>query len=390
MVAAILWLVTLPVVFLFSIFLIEILFGLIPRRLHDFPQGNAATVIIVPAHNEADGIARTLGALIAELPSGARILVVADNCDDETASIARMAGVDVIEREDSARRGKGFALSFARDHLLAAPPACVVVIDADCLPSPGSIGKLRDAVAAWNAPVQARSVLEAGERPVPMVQISNFAYLIKTYVRQRGAALIGGPALLGGTGMALPWSIFAAAPLASGDLVEDLSLGVFAVRSGHAPRFVESARVTSHAAAQSSTFTQRTRWEHGFIASMRRYALPLILSGLRRLRWPEIWLGLHLCVPPLALLAAIGAVVLAVAAIGGWLAGVLAPAIVLAAVMSASAVGILIAWAAYGRGVLAAGALVRLPFYVLWKLPIYFKLIRKPETSWIRTSRRHD
>src|SRR3546814_2979484 len=53
--------------------------------------------ILVPAHDEADSIAPTVAALAAAAP-GARILVVADNCGDATAALAREAGADVIER----------------------------------------------------------------------------------------------------------------------------------------------------------------------------------------------------------------------------------------------------------------------------------------------------
>src|SRR3546814_20308483 len=77
--------------------------------------------ILVPAHDEADSIAPTVAALAAAAP-GARILVVADNCGDATAALAREAGADVIERRDLSKRGKGFALAFGRDYLAAGPP----------------------------------------------------------------------------------------------------------------------------------------------------------------------------------------------------------------------------------------------------------------------------
>lgn len=390
MLAAGLWAITLPVIFVFAIFLIEVIAGLLSRPVAKNPSSGVKTVVVVPAHNEAEGIAASLASIAADLPENAHILVVADNCTDGTADVARNAGAEVIERHDGERRGKGYALSFARDHLAAAPPGVVAIIDADCRPAPGSIAALRDAVAAWQVPVQGRSVVEADGAPSPMVQISNFAYLIKTYVRQRGAGAVGRVALLGGTGMALPWMIFEAAPLASGDLVEDLSLGVFAVKRGQPPRFLETARVTSHAAAQSNTLTQRTRWEHGFIASMGKYALPLLGDGLRGARWSQIWLGLHLLVPPLALLAVIGTVILVAVGALGWFAGVMAPALTLLATMAVAAVAILIAWALHGRAVLSSGALLRLPLYVLWKLPIYLRLVRKPEAAWVRTDRGQD
>ena len=67
---------------------------------------------------------------------------MADNCTDATADIARSVGVEVIERIEPDRRGKGFALDFAREHLERAPPQVVIVIDADCATDSESLARL--------------------------------------------------------------------------------------------------------------------------------------------------------------------------------------------------------------------------------------------------------
>src|SRR6185369_9762676 len=67
--------------------------------------------VLMPAHDEELGIAGTVRALSAELAPGDRLLVVADNCSDRTAELARAAGAEVVERRDAERRGKGHALS---------------------------------------------------------------------------------------------------------------------------------------------------------------------------------------------------------------------------------------------------------------------------------------
>ncbi|MFM9978672.1 MAG: glycosyltransferase family 2 protein [Sphingomonadaceae bacterium] len=380
----------LPVIAMFAVFLTELVAGVVPARRRPVPRSEARAAVIVPAHNEAASIASTVRALAADLPTNTRLLVIADNCSDATAALARAAGAEVAERHDTANRGKGFALAHARAVLADDPPHAVIVMDADCSPHPGSLCALRDAVAHWGVPVQAINLLRPDRAAPPMVQISNFAFTVKNLVRQRGAARLGGAAFLGGTGMALPWSVFATAPLASNDLVEDLSLGLFAVRSGHSPRFLEAAHVVSDAASEASTLVQRTRWEHGFLATARQRALPMLGEGLARGRWSQIWLALHLCVPPLALLAIVGAVMLALLVVIRLLTGGGGADVVLGALMAASGVAVLVAWALHGRAALSAGALVRLPLYVLWKIPIYLKLFRKPETEWVRTRRADD
>src|SRR4029077_15010006 len=61
-----------------------------------------------------------------------RVLVVADNCSDATAALARAAGAQVLERNDPEHRGKGYALAYAFAASRAHGRAdAVVVVDAD-------------------------------------------------------------------------------------------------------------------------------------------------------------------------------------------------------------------------------------------------------------------
>lgn len=59
------------------------------------PQTRRMTVL-VPAHNEAVTIGDTIASLHAQTRAPERILVIADNCTDATADIARSAGVEVL------------------------------------------------------------------------------------------------------------------------------------------------------------------------------------------------------------------------------------------------------------------------------------------------------
>src|SRR3977135_4108961 len=54
------------------------------------------TTVLIPAHNEGAGILRTIRDAQAQLGPHDRILVVADNCTDDTAAIVEAAGAEVI------------------------------------------------------------------------------------------------------------------------------------------------------------------------------------------------------------------------------------------------------------------------------------------------------
>ena len=95
-----------PLIILTLCFATEIFVGVFPG-----PKGSLAlddpirAVIIVPAHNEEAILEGKLVALKTAAAGCAEILLVADNCDDATAQIARRVDVPVIERADPQRRG---------------------------------------------------------------------------------------------------------------------------------------------------------------------------------------------------------------------------------------------------------------------------------------------
>lgn len=356
----------------------------------DRPAPQAASLaVIIPAHDEAAVIEPTLQSLGAVAPAGTRIVVIADNCSDGTADLARRCGAEVIERHHAVNRGKGYALAFARDHLASgdAPPDVVVVLDADCRLAPGSLERLASACLSGGRPAQARNLLAAAPQASPLVQISSFAFMLKNLVRARGLFRLSGAITLMGTGMAFPWALFATLPLASGHLAEDMELGVDLIRRGQGALLVTAAEVTSPPAAEGDTLEQRKRWEHGFLSVALRQALPLLGEGIGKLRPALIALGMDLLVPPLALMAAMilgTALVLALAMLAGASA---LPVRYFAGVAALSGVMVLVAWLAYGRRLLSPAALLRVPLYIMWKLPLYLRFLKGRETRWVRTRR---
>lgn len=384
------WCVALPPAFLLVVLLAELLAGTFASRRNAAAAAPALLpkiAILMPAHNEAASIARFIVPLVSQLGERVRLVVIADNCTDDTASVARAAGATVIERHDTTLRGKGHALAFGRDWLTQDPPDVVVVLDADCELEAGSLGTLAEKSVSTGRPVQSCYLMRSRPSDAAMVQISNFAFLIKNLVRQRGAARIGAPAILGGTGMAFPWALFRDAPLATSHLVEDLVLGIDFARAGHGPLYIEAARTWSSPAAKDATRTQRTRWEHGYVQTAAKVALPLVGEGLMRRRWGLIWQGLSLAVPPLALLISLGIVLLGATALLALLGASWLPAAVLFSAMALAMIALGIAWAREGRIAISGATLLRIPLYLLWKLPVYLKLVRGTQSEWVRTER---
>jgi cellulose synthase/poly-beta-1,6-N-acetylglucosamine synthase-like glycosyltransferase len=368
-------------------FAVEVLAGLRSRAAAAVKQDIAGSaVVVIPAHDEEAVIGATVREALAARQVA--ILVVADNCTDWTAEKARAAGAAVVVRDEPDRRGKGYALAAARDTLRNSPPDVVVVLDADCCIDPDSLEALVGAANESGRPCQAVNLLAPDLSASPLVQLSSFAFMIKNLVRQRGLQRLAGRAHLTGTGMAFPWASFADANLGGPNIVEDLALGLELAERAQPPMLVPGATVWSPAAPAPGTLIQRRRWEGGYLATALRDAPPALLRSLRRGDWPGALAALNLCVPPLALLVLINAAVLVIALLGVMAGSAVWPVIVQVAVGILAAIAILFAWIREGRRFASGATLLRLPFYVLWKLPMYLGLARRgAPKEWLRTGR---
>jgi cellulose synthase/poly-beta-1,6-N-acetylglucosamine synthase-like glycosyltransferase len=381
-------LLLLPCVVLFT----EVLMALRSRSEEDRADGEHPSVaIIVPAHNEAPIVAQTLRSIAPQLDAHDRVIVIADNCSDTTAAVARAEGAEALERVDAARRGKGYALDFAVRHLEHHPPNVVIVVDADCQVGPGSIDRLARRCAASARPVQARYRLRAPDDAGIGTRMKEFACALKNETRPLGLHNLGLPCQLMGSGMAFPWSVIRTARLASAEIVEDLQLGIELARARKAPLFCPAAEVTSELPASSEGLqSQRARWEHGHLATIVREGPRLLLGSLVRANWGGAALAVDLMVPPLALLLLlIGAhwlISLLLFAASKTLLPLLGSSLA-AALLTGS---VLLAWLRDGRELLPFGALAFAPIYALGKTQLYARFLRGRQQGWVRSRRNHE
>lgn len=182
--------------------------------------------VLMPAHNEAEVIERTLASLMPRLQPGDRVLVVADNCSDHTADLARAAGAEVVERQHATLKGKGYALDHGVQHLRQAPPDVMVIVDADCLVVDDAIAQVASLAHRSGRPVQALYLMLPPADSSVKQRIAAWAWRLKNWARPRAWHRLGLPCQLMGTGMAFPWPMAVRMDLANGHLVEDMKLGV--------------------------------------------------------------------------------------------------------------------------------------------------------------------
>lgn len=346
--------------------------------------------VLVPAHDEAAGIAAALRSMLSQLEPGDRLVVVADNCSDDTARIARAAGAEVVERRNPTQRGKGYALDHGIRFLEAAPPAVVVIVDADCELHPGSLDWLVRSAARTNRPVQALDLMHAPPGAGLTTRIAAFAWAVKNHARPLGNHRLGLPCPLMGTGMAFPWALIQAAPLASGHIVEDMRLGLDLAAIGAAPLFCPQALVTSTFPIHAQGIAeQRARWEQGHVGMILGEAPRALWRAITRRRPALAAMVLDLSVPPLTMLVLGLVLQAAVDAVFAALGGARAPLALAGAALAMLALAVVIAWWRFGREIVSLGELLRAPVYVLEKLPLYLRIVveRGGKRGWVRARR---
>jgi cellulose synthase/poly-beta-1,6-N-acetylglucosamine synthase-like glycosyltransferase len=354
------------------------------------PGQDPAVAVLIPAHNESAHIARTIESVIAQLGPESSVLVVADNCSDNTAELARRAGAQVTERFHDTHRGKGYALDHGVQHLKRSRPHDVVVmIDADCTLGPGALAALARDCRRTGRPVQGRYLMHASESSSIKLKLAEFAWLVKNQTRPCGMHAMGLPCHLTGAGMAFPSHALERVPLASGNLVEDMQLGLDLAKQGHLVTYCHDAVIHSEfPTSEHGQATQRQRWEHGHLQTILTQTPGLIGLALRRRDAGLLALALDLAIPPLTSLVIACSLMSAVGL--GWALGTGSLPTLLWSLwgLLAVGVGVGLAWHRQGRHVLTARELASIGSYMAAKLPIYFGFMTRRQVSWVRTERK--
>jgi 1,2-diacylglycerol 3-beta-glucosyltransferase len=345
--------------------------------------------IIVPAHDEQSLIARVVGNLLQQdwPRANFRVLVVADNCTDATAELARAAGAEVLERSHQQLRGKGYALEFAFEKSRADGWAdAVVVIDADSEASPNLLTACAERLDAGAHAVQVYyGVLDphsSWRTRLMCIALSAFHKL-----RSRARERLGLSCGLRGNGWCVTHAILQRVPYGAFSLAEDIEYGIELGLAGERVYYADEAEVAGEMVSDArSAGTQRQRWEHGRFELIRARTGSLLRAAARQRSLPCFDLALDLLILPLAYVALnVGLLLL-----GGALLLLWNPAAThwlwLGCACAASvALYVLRGWQLSGMGAAGLLDLARAPFYVAWKVLL---MLQPRESAWVRTRRK--
>lgn len=343
--------------------------------------------VVIPAHNEAFGIAETVRSVLAlDYPETLRkVIVIADNCTDNTAQVAKDAGAEVIERFDAKRKSKGFALSDGFPDVLADRWVdAIVVVDADTVVQENLLSCFAAHFAAGAKVVQADYAVanpDHGWR----TELLDVAFTCFHEVRSLGRETLGVSSGLRGNGMGFTRFALERVPHDAASLVEDLEYGIALANAGIRVVYAHDTKVwaempNNDAAAES----QRRRWEEGRTLIRRQHGRALARSAIRHRDRVRADLAADVLLPPLTTVLKRSVVV--------WLAAstlaVVRKRLVWAMIpagMSLAGIGfhVLTGWKRSSAG----GRVIKgVPGYLRWKAGLTSRPVTA-DNAWVRTKR---
>lgn len=345
--------------------------------------------VIVPAHNESLVIQRTVTNLRQlDWPTERfRVIVVADNCTDDTADIARSAGAYVLERSDTAKRGKGYALAYAFEtSRLESKADAVVVIDADAEASPNLLeafaARIEQGADAVQAHYGVRNPWVSWRTRLITIAKASF-HIVRSRARERWKVSCG----IRGNGWCVTHRVLAAVPYAAFSLTEDLEYGVDLGLAGYRVHYADEAHSDADmVAGEQIARKQRQRWEDGRFQLVRSRTWPLLRAAVSKRSAVCLDLAFDLMVLPLSYVVLNVALFLGIAGVATMWYPELAPWFWTSIGCTVAVLAyVLRGWQLSGIGLQGLVDLGRAPGFLLWKLVTLAR--RRTSAEWVRTER---
>ncbi len=344
-------------------------------------------LILVPAHNEEALLPSTLQSLFRlDYPRDLyAVHVVADNCDDRTAEIARNEGAQVHERHEPALRGKGYALRWLLDRLWASgePHDAIVMLDADSVVTPNFLSAMAARLDRGERVIQCYyAVRDPGRSWGTGIRYAALAAV--HYLRPSARMALGGSAGLKGNGM-----VFAADVARrfrwSESLAEDIEYHMQLILAGERVTFAPEAVVYAEMPGTlKGSQTQNVRWERGRLEQVQRYVPQLLRAGVTRRSFLLLDAAIEQLIPPFAVLVGASLLLLPAAVLTRGRRTIALASAIVAGETVYTLSGLVLARAP--RSVYRA--LLYAPAFVAWKCWLYVRvLLGQDRAGWIRTGR---
>jgi 1,2-diacylglycerol 3-beta-glucosyltransferase len=344
-------------------------------------------LFLVPAHDEGAGIQPCVTSLLKmDYPAHLRtVVVIADNCSDDTADFAEAAGATVLVRNDPELRGKPRALEWALRELDLSNQDAVVIIDADTVVE-ADLARHLARKGSWSGRsgqvycgVSNRSENALTRMAMVFANLRyHFSFPLKEAaglnIPLQGNGMVFGADLLEERG----WDAFS--------ICEDWEMYALLTVDGVATVGCPEARaLAQEASTLEQSNSQRQRWAAGKITVLWRYAWPILRSGIGPRQKLDLMAELTHLGPAahLAVVVLLSAFVLILGLPGS-------TALLVALWIPVARIGVytLLALRLEERPMRVLASFLYLPFYAVWRLVVQItSLSMLGDKPWIRTQR---
>jgi len=274
------------IVFFTLYYFILAFFGLVKKREDKITTPKNTFALIVAAHNEEQVIGQLVENLhVLNYPSELYdIYVIADNCKDKTAQIAKKAGAIVHERFNLEQRGKGYAMEWMFEKLFAQSKQydAVVVFDADNLVDPNFLLEMNNRLCKGEKVIQ--GYLDA-KNPNDTWISATFAisFWVVNHIWHLAKYNIGLSSVLGGTGMCISTDILKRFGWGATCLTEDMEFSMKVLLIGIRTTWAHDAIVYDEKPLTfKQSWNQRKRWAQGHFDVAGRFIPKLLVEGIKR------------------------------------------------------------------------------------------------------------
>jgi 1,2-diacylglycerol 3-beta-glucosyltransferase len=367
------------------------------RRRTESNDPSSKFLIVIPAHDEESGIANTVRSCLGSAyPSTLfQVTVIADNCTDRTASLARESGARVFERTDHTKKSKGYAIEYLLESLGHSGELdtldAVVIVDADTTIDPDLLSSFDKGLRQGHDWMQAYYTVANPDQSW-RTRLMTYAFSLFNGVLLLGQNALGSSAGFKGNGMCFSTRGLRRRPWKSYGLVEDMEYSWTLRIAGEKIWFLPEASVYGAMLGSGGTAAahQRRRWEFGRLDIRNKYLGQLLRSN--DLGWLEkLVSACELTIPSMAVLAIIYLGIVAVDDFM-WLVTRGSHVRILREFLLACGVFMTVALGAYAISPFVVmrlpikylSSVVLFPFYMSWKLLV--SVGGRPQ-QWVRTMR---
>ena len=276
---AMVWLITIYWVYQFIISLCSLIKvkekPLVEDKEHRF-------MMIIPAHNEEKVIANLVKSL-TNLDYNKKlydIYVIADNCTDNTAKIAKEAGAIVYERFDEEHKTKGYALQWFLQQKIEedAPYDAFCIFDADNIVDVNFLKAMNKKLCQGEDVVQGYRDIKNPSDSWVTAGYSIFYWTMNRFYHLARYNLGLSP-LINGTGFMVKFDVVKPDGWNTKTLTEDIEFSLKRIIAGKKLGWATDAIVYDEQPTSfKQSWSQRSRWTVGHIQCVNRYTGKLIKS----------------------------------------------------------------------------------------------------------------